>query len=345
MERSGTTWNLTMPMILKTVLVDGLSIYLAQLLVNLSRHFSEYIQRIAVLVVLGLTCLRLVFQILDYYGDSDGVWFGAEQWIAQSFSEFISAAIIIALMALMMTGMPLGVFTLVVSVICALIFFGDTGLYLVSTNAIGLLEKYPLVAVPFFVLMASISERAGIAMDLFDAMSVFAGEFRGGVALQTTVAAVIIAAMSGVLGGEVILLGLVALPHMFRLGYDHKLSTGLICASGALATLILPSIVMIVYGLSAGVGVGDLFLASIVPGLMLAAFYASFVLLRCSLNPSLAPTAAETAKKSNEETKLGRHQVVAVAMSVALILLCFRRDLWGASPPSQNQRPSEYLVR
>jgi tripartite ATP-independent transporter DctM subunit len=187
---------------------------------------------------------------------------------------------VVLLIALMMTGMPLGIVTLIVSVIMAhLLFFGSRGLFLVSSNALDLLEKYPLVAVPFFVLMASILERAGIAEDLFDAMSIFAGNFRGGVALQTTMVAVILAAMSGVMGGEIVMLGLVALPQMLRLGYDRKLSIGLICAAGALATLIPPSIVMIVYGLSANVGIGDLFSAGFIPGIMLATFY---VLRACS---------------------------------------------------------------
>jgi tripartite ATP-independent transporter DctM subunit len=231
-------------------------------------------------------------------------------------------------LALMMTGMPLGIVTLIISVICALVFYGNTGMYLVSTNAMDLLEKYPLVAVPFFVLMASILERSGIAQDLFDAMSIFAGGLRGGVAVQTTVVAVILAAMSGVMGGEIVMLGLVALPQMLRLGYDRKLTIGLICAAGALATLIPPSIVMIVYGLSANVGIGDLFSAGFVPGLMLATFYVTFVLVRCNINPSLAPTAAEIALKTGEKTKLERHQMIAVGLCI-LLIFCVMGSIYG----------------
>ena len=95
-----------------------------------------------------------------------------------------------------------------------------------------------MIAVPLFVLMASILERAGVAEDLFDAMSIFAGKLRGGVAIQTIIVAVILAAMSGVMGGEIVMLGLVALPQLLRLGYDRKMSIGLICAAGSLATLI-----------------------------------------------------------------------------------------------------------
>ncbi|WP_300535594.1 TRAP transporter large permease subunit, partial [uncultured Mameliella sp.] len=231
----------------------------------------------------------------------------------------ISVIMVVLLIALMMTGMPLGIVTLFVSVVMAIGFFGPRGLFLVSSNAVGLLEHYSLVAVPFFVLMASILERAGIAEDLFDAMSIFAGNLRGGVAVQTTVVAVILAAMSGVMGGEIVMLGLVALPQMFRLGYDRKLSIGLICAAGALATLIPPSIIMIVYGLAAEVGIGDLFMAGAIPGIMLAVFYAGYVLIRVNLNHSLAPTAAEVAGITGTEQKLSRDRMTAVLLCILLI--------------------------
>lgn len=342
-ERGGTAWNSPLPMVLKTVLVSGLFLYLMQLLVNLTRHFRTRPLQVATLAVMALICLRLLLQIFGHYGGSESLLYGFDVTLAENGSAFvdqfnvdrdavgiatISLLIVAALLALMMTGMPLGIVTLIISVVCALMFYGTTGMYLVSTNAMDLLEKYPLVAVPFFVLMASILERSGIAQDLFDAMSIFAGGLRGGVALQTTIVAVILAAMSGVMGGEIVMLGLVALPQMLRLGYDRKLTIGLICAAGALATLIPPSIVMIVYGLSANVGIGDLFSAGFIPGLMLAAFYVTYVLVRCNLNHDLAPTAAEIAAKTGEETKLGTHQVWAVILCI-LLIVCVMGSIYG----------------
>jgi len=335
-ERGGTAWNSPQPMILKTILVTGLFVYLVQLLVNLGRHFRSKPLQVAVLAVLALICLRLLLTMAAHWGGQDGSAYAIDSALNEAGGSIvdtfhidrdavgigtISLAIVAALLLLMMTGMPLGIVTLIISVVCAMLFYGNGGLYLVSVNALDLLEKYPLVAVPFFVLMASVLERSGIARDLFDAMSIFAGGFRGGVALQTTIVAVILAAMSGVMGGEIVMLGLVALPQMLRLGYDRKLTIGLICASGALATLIPPSIVMIVYGLSANVGIGDLFSAGFLPGLMLATFYVLYVLLRVNLNPTMAPTAAEIAKMTGTETKLGVNQAVAVALSIGLIAL------------------------
>lgn len=333
-ERAGSAFNSPMPMLLKSFLVIGCGLYLAQLTVNFHYLVRSNAARVAVKLVGALMAFYVLNVILKNIFADVGLF----QVIASGFTQFaasfdikdaldlrsyglgvISLAMVVVLVALMMTGMPLGIVTLIVSVIMAIGFFGPKGLYLVSTNAGGLLDHYTLVAIPFFVLMASVLEKAGIAEDLFDAMSIFAGNLRGGVAVQTVVVAVILAAMSGVMGGEIVMLGLVALPQLFRLGYDRKLSIGLICASGALATLIPPSIVMIVYGLSAEVGIGDLFMAGFVPGFMLAAFYAIYVLVRVNLNPKLAPTAAEVVALTGKEQKLSKQRLQAVFLSIALI--------------------------
>lgn len=332
-ERAGSGFNSPQPMILKTMLVIGAALYLAQLLVNLHNHFEASLLKWIVIAVAVFIVARLGTQVIVHYFDAP-IW----QGIDSAFSGLgkaldpkqlinardydigtVSLVIVVALILLMTTGMPLGIVTLIISIICALVFFGPRGLYLVSTNAFGLLEKYPLVAVPLFVLMASILERAGIAEDLFDAMSIFAGNLRGGVAVQTVAVAVVLAAMSGVMGGEIVMLGLVALPQMLRLGYDRKMTIGVICASGALATLIPPSIIMIIYGLSADVSIGDLFLAGAVPGLMLASFYAIYVLIRCHLDPSLAPTAAEVALMSGATKSQPRQRQIAVILCIILI--------------------------
>ncbi|MBT6312276.1 MAG: TRAP transporter large permease subunit [Alphaproteobacteria bacterium] len=197
--------------------------------------------------------------------------------------------IVASMLALMVTGMPLGIVTLTVSIGTALAFFGPPGLFLVASNATGLLESYPLVAVPLFVFMANILERSGVAEDLFDAMSLLAGNLRGGVAVQTTLVAVVMAAMTGIMGGEIVMLGLIALPQMLRLGYDKKLAMGTICAGGSLATLIPPSVIMIIYGLTANISISDLFLGGFLPGLLLASLYIIYILIRCNLQPHLAP--------------------------------------------------------
>ena len=315
-ERAGSAFNSPMPMMIKTLLVVGGFVYLAQLFVNLYRHVHGKFARMLVqAVALFMLFYFATNAIAHIWGD--GNIFGAISHFFTSISKSMdvsktldlrsydlgtmSMLMVVLLITLMMTGMPLGIVTLTVSIVVAVAYFGPPGLFLVSSNAVGLLEKYSLVAIPFFVLMASILERAGIAEDLFDAMA-------------------ILAAMSGVMGGEIVMLGLVALPQMLRLGYDRKLSIGLICASGALATLIPPSIVMIVYGLSAEVGIGDLFMAGATPGIMLAIFYILYVLIRVNLNPSMAPTAQEVLELTGGEKKvLTRERKTAVALCLLLI--------------------------
>ncbi len=194
-----------------------------------------------------------------------------------------------ALFSLLLTGMPLAFVTLLVALIFALGWFGPMAVPLITSRIFSFVNSFVFVSVPMFVLMAAILDRSGIAKDLFDAMRVVGGRLRGGVAIQTLLVAVVLAAMSGIIGGEVVLLGLLALPQMLRLGYDRRLAIGVCCAGGALGTMVPPSIVLIIYGLTASVSIGDLFTAAFLPGLMLASFYVAYVLVRAYLDPSVAP--------------------------------------------------------
>ncbi|NIZ62220.1 C4-dicarboxylate ABC transporter permease [Sedimentitalea sp. CY04] len=194
-----------------------------------------------------------------------------------------------SLLLLLLTGMPLAFVTLLVALIFALGWFGPGAIPLIVSRIFSFVNSFVFVSVPMFVLMAAILDRSGIARDLFDAMRLVGGRLRGGVAIQTLLVAVVLAAMSGIIGGEVVLLGVIALPQMLRLGYDRKLAIGVCCAGGALGTMIPPSIVLIIYGLTASVSIGDLFSAAFIPGLMLATMYAAYILIRAYTNPDIAP--------------------------------------------------------
>ncbi|GAB5373754.1 MAG: TRAP transporter large permease subunit [Acuticoccus sp.] len=193
------------------------------------------------------------------------------------------------LFGLLLTGMPLAFVTLLVALFFALGWFGPMAVPLITSRVFSFVSSFIFVSVPMFVLMAAILDRSGIARDLFDAMKLISNRVRGGVAIQTIFVAVILAAMSGIIGGEIVLLGLLALPQMLRLGYDRSLAIGVVCAGGALGTMIPPSIVLIVYGLAANVSIGDLFTASFLPGVMLAGFYVLYVLFRAYFTKGVAP--------------------------------------------------------
>ena len=194
------------------------------------------------------------------------------------------------MIVLLIMGKPLAYLTGFVAMFFAIGWFGPNVLPLLTSRIYSFVGEYTLIAVPMFVLMASLLDRTNIARDLYNAMQFFGGRIRGGVAIQTLVVAVFLAAMSGIIGGETVLLGMLALPQMLRLGYDKKLAIGTVCAGGSLGTMVPPSIVLIIYGLTANVSIGDLFTAAIIPALMLASFYLVYILVRCYLNPKLAPS-------------------------------------------------------
>lgn len=175
-------------------------------------------------------------------------------------------------------------------------------LNILAQKIYGLLTDYVLISIPLFIFMAALLERSGIAKDMYSSLNVWLNRTRGGIAIVTSIMAVIMAAMSGIIGGEVVLLGLIALPQMLRLGYNQNMAIGTICASGSLGTMIPPSIVLIIYGLITETSIKALFTAAFVPGFMLASFIIIYIIIRTQLNPTLAPLPEE--KLRNEIAEL-----------------------------------------
>ncbi|MGR3803305.1 TRAP transporter large permease [Marinibacterium profundimaris] len=221
----------------------------------------------------------------------------------------ISMVLLLGLILLLAIGMPLGLASAVLAVLVLVMkfepqlltapwTFGDgmlTGrpgsgpLNILAQKIYGLLTDYVLISIPLFIFMASLLERSGIARDMYSSLNVWLNRTRGGIAIVTSIMAVIMAAMSGIIGGEVVLLGLIALPQMLRLGYDQNLAIGTICASGSLGTMIPPSIVLIIFGLITETSIKALFTAAFLPGFMLASFIIIYIVIRTQMNPSLAP--------------------------------------------------------
>jgi len=231
----------------------------------------------------------------------------------------ITVIMAVAVVALMMVGVPLVFVTGGVAVITMLFTFGPAGLPLIASRIYSFVDNYVLVSVPMFVIMASVLERAGVARDLYDAMHLWSGRIRGGVLLQTLFAAVVMAAMTGIVGGEIVLLGLVALPQMLRLGYDRRLAIGTICAGGTLGTMVPPSLVLIIYGLTAQAPIGELFLAAVPPALLLAGSYLAYILVRIRLDPTLAPH--EQVAELPLRAKLAGLKPLALPLAVAAAVL------------------------
>jgi TRAP-type mannitol/chloroaromatic compound transport system permease large subunit len=221
----------------------------------------------------------------------------------------ISLVLMLGLIILLAIGMPLGMASAVLAVLVLVMkfeptlllqpwTFGDgilTGrpgsgpLNILAQKIYGLLTDYVLISIPLFIFMAALLERSGIARSMYDSLNVWLNRARGGIAIVTSIMAVIMAAMSGIIGGEVVLLGLIALPQMLRLGYNQNLAIGTICASGSLGTMIPPSIVLIIYGLITETSIKALFTAAFIPGFMLASFIIIYIIVRTQMNPHHAP--------------------------------------------------------
>lgn len=203
--------------------------------------------------------------------------------------ELVSMLMGGAFVLLLLLGLPLAFAAAATAVGFALLLYGAPGLTLVVSRVFTLLGNNVLVSVPLFIFMACLLERAGIADDIFRVVAAWASRVPGGLAVAVIITSTLMAAMVGVLGAEIVTIGIVALPAMLSRGYDKKLALGCICAGGGLATLIPPSVVFIMYGLTAGVSIGQLYMAGIVPGLMLAVMYITYIVVRSKLSPELAP--------------------------------------------------------
>jgi TRAP-type mannitol/chloroaromatic compound transport system permease large subunit len=210
----------------------------------------------------------------------------------------LSLIVLLGMFALLAIGMPLGFASAFLAVVTLALKFppdllwGDFGrgpMSVLGQAVYRQLTNYVLISVPLFIFMAAMLERSGIARDMYSSLNVWMNRMRGGIAVATSIMAVIMAAMSGIIGGEVVLLGLIALPQMLRLGYDRNLAIGTICASGSLGTMIPPSIVLIFYGLVTETSIKALFTASFLPGFMLASFFILYIVIRTRINTSLAP--------------------------------------------------------
>jgi tripartite ATP-independent transporter DctM subunit len=166
---------------------------------------------------------------------------------------------------------------------------GDTVFNLVVQRTYSVMANDVLVSIPLFIFMGYIIERANILDRLFHSIQLALGGVPGALAIATLATCAIFATATGIVGAVVTLMGLLAFPAMLRAGYDVRLSAGVVCAGGCLGILIPPSVMLILYGATAGVSVPKLYAGALFPGLLLATLYMLYVLIRCWLNPALAP--------------------------------------------------------
>jgi len=259
----------------------------------------------------------------------------------------ISIVLVVGLVILLGIGMPLGFASAILAVVVMVMKFepdlllnpmsfgeglltGNPGtgpLYILTQKIFDLMTEYVLISVPLFIFMAALLERSGVAKQMYDALDFWLSRVRGGVAIITSLMAVLMAAMSGIIGGEVVLLGLIALPQMLRLGYNH-LAIGTICASGSLGTMIPPSIVLIIFGLITETSIKALFTAAFLPGFMLASMIIIYIVIRTQLNPDDAPLPEPAADDPTAIQKLGLFGAFLTILFTGVVALFLVRALY-----------------
>lgn len=225
--------------------------------------------------------------------------------------------IFLMMLSLLFVGMPLGFLTGFIALSMSYLWFGNISMMqMVAARVSDFTTSYTFIAVPMFVLMATLLDKTGIARDLYNAMRVMAGRIRGGIAIQSMVVAVILASMSGIIGGETVLLGMLALPQMLRLGYNQKLAIGTVVGGGALGTMVPLSIVLIIYGMTSNVSIGDLFLAAVPAASILAGMYILYILIICRIHPDYGP-----AMEKSELENMTRADVKKMFMDILMPIL------------------------
>jgi len=238
------------------------------------------------------------------------------------------------LVFVVITGFPIALVVGSVGLIVGYLVFGDTALEIMYTRVYSLALNYPFLAVPLFTFMGVVLQRSGIAEGLYDALYLWLGGFRGGLAITTVVFGTILAACLGVITAAVTILTLIALAPMIKRGYDKALASGSVVAGGTLGILIPPSIMLVVYGPMAGISVAKMLIAAVFPGLILSGLYNAYITIRCFLQPKIAPPIPIEERRVpfiKKTTKL----LTALVPPVALILAVLGTIFFGIAPPTE----------
>ncbi|KXU38893.1 C4-dicarboxylate ABC transporter [Ventosimonas gracilis] len=203
--------------------------------------------------------------------------------------ELIAITMFAGMMVLLLTGQRVFAVIGFVGVVAAFLLWGDGGSQMGFASAMKLVKWYPMLTVPMFVFMGYMLSESGIAEDMYKAIHVWMGSLNGGLALGTVGLMVIISAMNGLSVAGLAIGATIALPELLRRGYDKQMMTGVVQGGSTLGILLPPSVVLILYGMIARVPVGQLWLAGVLPGLMMAVLMGLYVWLRCRINPKLGP--------------------------------------------------------
>jgi len=252
-------------------------------------------------------------------------------------SEWLSLAMFAGALIVLALGYPVafslgGVALIFTAIGMALGVFDPILWSAMPQQIFGIMNNFTLLAIPYFIFLGSMLEKTGIAENLLETMGILFGRLRGGLALAVIVVGGLLAATTGVVAATVIAMGLISLPTMLRYGYNKKLATGVIVASGTLGQIIPPSVVLVVLGDQLGVSVGDLFIGSVIPGLLMTGAFALHVLIASWLRPDIAPALPTEVL---EAPGLGKRVIQVLIPPLLLIILILGSIFFGIATPTE----------
>jgi tripartite ATP-independent transporter DctM subunit len=236
--------------------------------------------------------------------------------------EIVALIMFLSMVVLLFTGLPLAFVLGGLALVLAYFLWGANSMLLVAVQTWDVMNSYFLVAVPLYVFMANILQRSGIIEELFEVMQIWFGPLRGGLAIGTVVICTLMAAMTGIVGAAVATMGILSLPAMLNRQYDKRIALGSICAGGTLGILIPPSVITIVYAVTAGVSIGKMFIGGILPGLLLSFLFIAYIAIRCWLQPELgpAPSKEERARLSIVDKLIALKNIILPVLLIVGVL-------------------------
>ena len=249
--------------------------------------------------------------------------------------EIIGAWMIVALLTGIFAGFPIAFTLIILGLAFGYLGFGDTVFYLMVYQFFQVMKEQTLASVPLFVFMGLLLEQAGLLERLFRSVQLSLARLHGSLYIAVMFCATIFAAATGIVGASVTLLGIMAAKTMDRSGYDVRLSAGIITAGGTLGILIPPSVMLVVMGPVIGVPVTDLFAGAVIPGLVMAAIYTLYALVRCAINPALGPALPEADRAASKLAVLNEFLQGLVPPAV-LVLGSLGSILFGFATPTEG---------
>ena len=249
--------------------------------------------------------------------------------------EWLAIGMIVSFFALTSIGVPVAIGIALSGFVFGYLGFGEFLFNLLPARIYGVVTNYTLMAIPLFVFMGVMLEKSKIAEELIDIIGHLAGGLKGGMALAIVIVGVILGASTGIVGATVVTLGLLTLPVLVRRGYDRSLAAGSICASGTLGQIIPPSLVLILLADITGQSVGTLFAAAMIPGLVLAGFYALYILGFAYIRPESAPPIPAEERDALSGMELLKKSILVIGPPLALVAAVLGTIIGGIAAPTE----------